>query len=145
MCDLESRPRPFSVSAIDLGRRSSDSANGQGRESMELIVEELPGGFTRAAPVGRMDIDGALSIDERFKTLSRLRRNLIIDLAEVSFMASMGLRTLVMSARALAELGGKATIANPQPNVEKVLETSGIGDALGVYPSVEAAVAAMAA
>ena len=26
---------------------------------MELIVEELPGGFTRAAPVGRMDVDGA--------------------------------------------------------------------------------------
>ena len=110
---------------------------------MELIVEELPGGFTRAAPVGRMDIEGALAVDESFKTLSRLKRKLIIDLADVSFMASMGLRTLMMAARSLNEVGGRATIANPQPNVEKVLETSGIGDVLGVHPSVDAAVAAL--
>jgi len=110
---------------------------------MELIVEELPGGFTRAAPVGRMDIEGALSIDESFRTLGRLRRKLIIDLAEVSFMASMGLRTLVVAARSLADIGGRATIANPQPNVEKVLDTSGIGEMLGVHPSIEAAVAAL--
>lgn len=110
---------------------------------MELIIEEMPGGFTRAALIGRMDIDGALSIDESFKTLSRLRRKLIIDLGEVSFMASMGLRTLMMAARSLSEVGGQATLANPQPNVEKVLETSGIGAVLGVYPSLDAAVAAM--
>jgi len=110
---------------------------------MELIVEELPGGFTRAAPVGRMDIEGALSVDESFKALSRLRRKLIIDLAEVSFMASMGLRTLMMAAKSLADMGGRATIANPQPNVEKMLEASGIGEVLGVYPSVDAAVAAL--
>ena len=110
---------------------------------MDLIVEEMPGGFTRAALVGRMDIEGALSIDERFKTLSQLRRKLIIDLGEVSFMASMGLRTLMMAARALSEVGGRATLANPQPNVEKMLESSGIGAVLGVYPSFDAAVAAM--
>ena len=60
-------------------------------------------------------------------------------------MASMGLRTLMMSAKSLADMGGRATIANPQPNVEKMLEASGIGEVLGVYPSVDAAVAAMAA
>lgn len=112
---------------------------------MELIVEELPGGCTRAALVGRMDIEGALSIDEKIKPLARLRRKLVIDLGEVTFMASMGLRTLMMAARSLSEIGGRATLANPQPNVEKVLETSGIGDALGVYPSVDAACAAMTA
>ncbi|HEY1447343.1 MAG TPA: STAS domain-containing protein [Caulobacteraceae bacterium] len=110
---------------------------------MDLIVEELPGGFTRAVLVGRMDIDGALAVDEKFTKLSKLRTKLIIDLADVSFMASMGLRTLMMAARSLNEIGGRATIANPQPNVEKVLETSGIGDVLGVHPSVDAAVAAL--
>jgi anti-anti-sigma factor len=112
---------------------------------MELIVEELPSGCTRAALVGRMDIEGALAIDEQMKPLSRLRRKLIIDLTEVTFMASMGLRTLMMAARSLAEIGGRATLANPQPNVERVLETSGIGEALGVYTSVAAAAAALQA
>lgn len=112
---------------------------------MELIVEELPNGCTRAAPVGRMDIEGALSVDEQIKPLSRPKRKLIIDLAQVTFMASMGLRTLMMAARSLAESGGRATLANPQPNVERVLVTSGIGEALGVHASVAAAVAALQA
>ena len=90
-----------------------------------------------------MDIDGALAVDESFKTLSRLRRNLIIDLGEVSFMASMGLRTLMLGARTQSELGGRLVLASPQPNVEKVLKESGIGEIIGVYPSVEAATAAI--
>ena len=110
---------------------------------MELVVEELPGGFTRAALVGRMDIEGALSVDEQFRALGRLRRNLIVDLAGVSFMASMGLRTLVVAARSLKDVGGRIAIANANPNVEKVLDNSGIGEMIGLHPSVESAVAAM--
>ena len=110
---------------------------------MEMVVDELPGGFTRATLVGRMDIDGAMAIDEPFRALGRLRRKLIVDLTGVTFMASLGLRTLVVAARSLSELGGRMTLANPQPNVEKVLETSGIGDLVGVHPSVEAAAAAL--
>jgi anti-sigma B factor antagonist len=110
---------------------------------MELVVEELPGGITRAALIGRMDIEGALAIDDSFRVLSHLRRRLVVDLAGLTFMASMGLRTLVMAARSLADLGGRMTLANPQPNVEKVLETSGIGELLGVHPTVESAIAAL--
>jgi anti-anti-sigma factor len=116
-----------------------------GLEIVEMIVEELPGGFTRAALVGRMDIEGAMAIEDQIQPLSRLRRKLVIDLSEVTFIASMGLRTLVTAARSLSEIGGKATLANPQPNVEKVLEMSGIGPMLGVHPTVDAAVAALQA
>ena len=112
---------------------------------MELVVDELPGGFTRAALSGRMDVDGALAVDDRFRELSSLRRKLVIDLAGVSFMASMGLRTLMVSARSLANIGGRMTLANPQPNVESVLETSGIGELVGVHRSIDAAVEALAA
>jgi anti-anti-sigma factor len=110
---------------------------------MELVVDELPGGFTRAALAGRMDVEGALEVDDRFRELSSLRRKLIIDLAGVSFMASMGLRTLMVSARSLANIGGRMTLANPQPNVESVLETSGIGELVGVHRSIDEAVAAL--
>ena len=112
---------------------------------MEMTVDELAGGFTRARLVGRMDIDGAMAIDEPFRALGRLRRRLVVDLTEVSFMASLGLRTIVVAARSLSEIGGRMTLACPQPNVEKVLETSGIGEMVGVHPTVEAAVEALAA
>lgn len=112
---------------------------------MELVVDEGPAGVTQAALIGRMDIDGAQKIETPFRVLTRLRRALVIDLSQVSFMASMGLRTLMVGARTQTELGGKLVLASPQPNVEKVLRESGIGEIIGVYPSVEAAAAAIAA
>lgn len=111
--------------------------------AVELKVEEGDDGITRAALIGRMDVDGALAVEEPFKVLSRLRRRLVVDLAGVPFMASMGLRTLMVGARSLANLGGRMTLANPQPGVASVLETSGIGELIGVHPSVDAAVAAL--
>lgn len=112
---------------------------------MELVVEEGPAGVTQVALVGRMDIEGTQTIETAWLILTRLRRALVIDLSQVSFMASMGLRTLMIGARAQSELGGKLVLANPQPNVEKVLKESGIGEIIGVYPSVEAAAAAILA
>jgi anti-anti-sigma factor len=110
---------------------------------MELLVEEGPAGVTQAALIGRMDIDGAQQIEAPFRILTRLRRTLVVDLSKVSFMASMGLRTLMLGARTQSELGGRLVLASPQPNVEKVLKESGIGEIIGVYPSVEAATAAI--
>jgi anti-sigma B factor antagonist len=112
---------------------------------MELVVEEGPAGVTQAALIGRMDIDGAREIEQPFNVLTRLRRALVVDLSQVSFMASMGLRTLMVGARNQTELGGRLVLAGPQPNVEKVLKESGIGEIIGVYPSVEAAAAAITA
>jgi len=112
---------------------------------MELLIEEGSAGVTRAALIGRMDIDGAQQIETPFRVLTRLRRTLVVDLSKVSFMASMGLRTLMVGARTQSELGGKLVLASPQPNVEKVLKESGIGELIGVYPSVEAATAAISA
>jgi anti-anti-sigma factor len=112
---------------------------------MELVVQEEPAGITQAALVGRLDIAGAQEIETPFRVLTRLRRTLVVDLSQVSFMASMGLRILMMGARAQSELGGKLALASPQPNVEKVLKESGIGDLIGVYPSVQAATAAITA
>ena len=41
-------------------------------------------------------------------------------------MACLGLRTLMVSAKSMANKGGKMVLLNPQPNVEKVLETTGV-------------------
>jgi anti-anti-sigma factor len=57
----------------------------------------------------------------------------------------MGLRTLMMCARTVNGKGGKMAIANPQPNVLKVLNSIGIDDVVSVNPSLESAVAAVCA
>jgi len=111
---------------------------------MDLTVEETPGGITRALLSGRMDTAGASAVDLRFSVLAGAKRRLVVDLAGVTFMASMGLRTLMICARTMAAKGGKMALANPQPLVQQVLETSGIGQLIGVYPSWDAAIAALA-
>jgi len=42
----------------------------------------------------------------------------------VTFIASLGIRTLITGAKATANNGGKLVLLNPQPNFEKVLRTS---------------------
>jgi anti-anti-sigma factor len=110
-----------------------------------MTVEALPDGVTRAALRGRLDIEGAQSVDMRFSVLSGTERKLVVDLTDLDFIGSMGLRTLMMCARTVNGKGGKMAIANPQPNVLKVLNSIGIDDVVSVNPSLESAVAAVCA
>jgi anti-anti-sigma factor len=110
---------------------------------MDIVIEELPEGVTCAALTGRLDIDGAAAVDESLRSLADARNKLVVDLSGVSFVASMGLRTLMLCARTLALRGGKMAISRPQPNVGRVLEVSGVDQILTITPSLEAAVAAI--
>jgi anti-anti-sigma factor len=112
---------------------------------MNLTVEELPDGVTKATLIGRMDIEGAQKVDTQFNVLAGAKRKLVIDMAGLEFIASMGLRTLMVCARTVTSRGGRVAIANAQPNVLKVLSSSGIADMVSVNPSLDAAVAAVSA
>ncbi len=112
---------------------------------MELTVEDLPDGVTKASLAGRMDIDGAQKVDAKLNILAGAKEKLVVDLAELEFIASMGLRTLMVCARTIKQRGGKMAIANAQPNVLKVLNTSGIDAMVSVNPTLDAAVAAVRA
>ncbi len=107
---------------------------------MQLNIEDLPDGVTKAILAGRMDIDGASAVDMQFNVLAGNKRALVVDLSQVSFIASMGLRTLMTCARAISSKGGRMALASPQDNVRRVLDTSGVEDLMGVLPSVESAV-----
>lgn len=110
---------------------------------MILDTENLPNGVTRAALSGRMDIDGAQSVDLRMNVLAGASRALVIDLAEVTYVASMGLRTLITCARAIAAKGGKIAIARPQQNVLKILNMSGTHEIIPIHENFDNAVQAV--
>jgi stage II sporulation protein AA (anti-sigma F factor antagonist) len=111
---------------------------------MDMVVEELADGVTRASLNGRMDIDGARAVDTQFNILAGVKMRLIVDMAEVSFIASMGLRTLMTCARAITSKGGKMAIAGARDNVSKVLTTSGVDQVIPVTGTFDAALAATA-
>ena len=106
---------------------------------MELLIEQLSGTVTKASPVGRWDVAGAAVIDVRLSALAGSGRSLIIDLAQVNFLSSMGIRSIVVSAKALTLRGAKLVLMSPDQNVELVLTSTGIDTLIPICRGVDAA------
>ena len=105
---------------------------------MDLTTQETPDGVKVINLAGRMDIAGTQEIELRFTNLSASQKALVaVDLSEVSFLASIGMRTLVSSARALMNRGGAMALVNPRPMVQQALLAAGIDSLIPIYPNVD--------
>jgi len=93
---------------------------------VDITFEQLPSGVTVILLEGRMDIMGAMKIDVQFTAVAAANRAVVVDLGKVEFLASMGLRTLVMAAKSMRGKSGRMVLYRPIPLVEEVLVTSGI-------------------
>ncbi len=102
--------------------------------------------FTHIALMGKLDIAGVGAVEMKFLGYTAARKkNAIVDLSEVSFMGSMGLRIFFSAAKALALEKKKLILLRPHPMVNEVLEASGIGSvAVITQDSGEAVIAAKA-
>ena len=67
-------------------------------------------------------------------------RVLVVDLSELGFMDSMGLGTLIGSTEEFREGGGEVRLVVLGGEVMRVLEVTGMGEALRVYRDVPSAV-----
>jgi anti-anti-sigma factor len=87
-----------------------------------------------------MDLEGTQAIDQKlsFATSTQPKR-IAIDMSKVTFLASIGIRTLITAARAQAGRGGKLVLCNLDPMVRKVLTTAGIDQLIPIFDSFEAA------
>ena len=110
---------------------------------MNIESENLNDDVRKIALAGRFDIEGAQLIDLRFSGMTANQKAVIVDMAGVNFLASIGIRTLVLAAKAVAQRGGKMVLLNPDGNVTKVLEMAGIDALIPISRSLEAAQAAV--
>lgn len=83
--------------------------------------------FTHVAIIGRLDTLGVGAIDVSLigHTAARSRPT-ILDLAEVSFLASLGMGMLVQIARSLRRHNAGLVLLNPQEPVERALRAARI-------------------
>lgn len=113
---------------------------------MDLRSEQLADGVEKISLIGRMDSLGGHEIGMRLAALVANRKTCaVVDLSEVSFLASIGIRTLVVNARAQSLRGGVMALANPQPLVAEVLKMAGIDSIIPVYPDLDTACSALMA
>ena len=95
---------------------------------MELRVMETDGRYSHVRLIGKMDAPGAQEIDAAFASaVAGPLRPAIVDMAEVPFLSSMGVRTLMQAIKALHPSGAKLVLLNPPAAVVKVLQTAGLG------------------
>ncbi|MGA3302743.1 MAG: STAS domain-containing protein [Methylovirgula sp.] len=108
---------------------------------MDMMVDELDGGVTTVALRGRFDTQGAESVDLRFSVIAGSKSAVLVDLSDVDFLASLGIRVLLSSAKAIQRKGGKLVIVAPEGNVLMVLKTAGMENLIPIFPERDAAMA----
>ena len=70
---------------------------------MEMSVDALKGGITRIKLAGRMDLAACTEIDEAFMASALAATAVLVDLSKVTFLGSMGIRSLVSVAKAVRQ------------------------------------------
>ena len=110
---------------------------------MRMVTEEVAPGVTKANLTGRLDIGGSKEIDLAFNALAGSQRALIIDLSQVDFIASLGLRLLIVAARTVQRKGGRMVLLAPPIAVESVLISSGTDNVVPIWRHLDDAIAAV--
>jgi anti-anti-sigma factor len=107
---------------------------------MEMRTETIRPGVVSVVLAGRLDVVGAGKIDLHFNAIAGSSQGVIVDMGAVDFLASIGIRTLIMGAKTVQRRGGQLVLVAPQPNVMTALESMGVLDLLPVVGSQDEAV-----
>jgi anti-sigma B factor antagonist len=86
---------------------------------------------------GELDMASAATLDAALglvDNVSARSTGLVIDLADLQFIDSIGLTRFVRLHQRLARHGGHLALRNPKPNVRKVLEVTGLADVIAIEP-----------
>lgn len=98
---------------------------------MKIAIDD-EGPAARVTMTGRLDLSGAEVIALPLATLSGSKDALYLDMAGVTFLASIGLRYLVTTAKTMARRGGRLVLLNPNAAVTEVIELAGLAGLLPV-------------
>lgn len=111
----------------------------QEKKSMATIThQDLSDSVYLFAINGDLDAPGGLEIKDPLENhLAEHGGKCIIDLSDVTYMSSYGLRVLLTAAKILQDLDGELHLAAPSERVMEVLVTSGYDSLFPVHHSVD--------
>jgi anti-anti-sigma factor len=111
---------------------------------MQMTVSEF-GDAKKVVLIGKLDIAGAEKIELPLATVAGSKTNIVVDMVGVDFIASIGIRHLVLAAKTVARASRKLILLDPNPLVTDVLVTAGLNDFLPIVRSEDEARAAFSA
>ena len=90
---------------------------------------------------GRVDSAAAPDLERMFQSLLDGRRHqIVVELADVEYMSSAGLRALVSALKAAKKGGGDLVIARPSTRVREVIELAGLTSVFTMHDDLVEAV-----
>jgi anti-sigma B factor antagonist len=94
---------------------------------MELQYNELENTIRVIKLIGRLDILGVGDIETKFTGYCAGERpRVLVDLSDVEYLASIGIRLLTINARSIAGRAGRIVLLGPIPEVRNILEITGL-------------------
>ena len=107
---------------------------------MELQYSELANTIRLIQLDGKLDITGVGQIETPFAAYCAGDGvRVVVDVSGVDFLASIGIRLLTLTAKAIMSRGGKIVLLNPMSDVRHVLEITGIPNIIPIYSQLESA------
>ena len=126
------------------------SASGRTRGRTAMIESEKTRGKVLVLkPVGRLDSNTINAAEtDMFSYLEKGETRVVLDLSQLDYISSSGLRLVLMMGKRLSLKGGKLALCGLKPQIREVFEISGfisIVTVVGTRAEAEAAVSAASA
>lgn len=111
-----------------------------------MQVEEIQSGTTLIMAVsGRVDASTAAEFETRLAGWTRpgALSAVVLDMTDLTYVASRGLRAMLQAHRALGGRSGRFMLCGPNANVRSLLDVTGFDQVLEVHDTRAAALSAL--
>jgi anti-sigma B factor antagonist len=104
---------------------------------MSISYEDVGEDLRRIVISGRLDIPGTDAVATKLTALTDApKKGVVIDLTGLQFLASIGIRALISSAKTVKQRGGKmALVVSGGSSVRMSLEATGVNELIPVFGS----------
>ena len=105
---------------------------------MSISFDDIGENLRRIEISGRLDMVGAGKIASQLVELTAApKKGIVVDMTAVEFLASIGIRTLIASAKAVQERGGRMVlVVNPATTVVMSLKATGVDLLIPVFNNI---------
>ncbi|RPE81434.1 STAS domain-containing protein [Vulcaniibacterium tengchongense] len=107
---------------------------------LHIHIDEPKGDSRRVALSGRLDTHTYGELDRRLEpVLASDLRALVLDLADLEYISSAGIRSVFKARKAIEGRGGRVLVTNLQPQIKKVFDIVKAVPLNSIFTSVEEA------
>jgi len=105
---------------------------------MSISYDDVGENIRHIVISGRLDMPGTDSVASQLEELTAApKKGVVVDLSSVRYLASIGIRALITSAKAVQQRGGKMVlVVSDNSTVMMSLEATGVDELIPVFNSV---------